>query len=85
MSRQLTIMAASLPVGATQGVRAEERHGGEETQAQAQRQRQCLPNREILCLTRAASLQNRLGRPGKERKERKGEKGKGRRAEIKRC
>lgn len=60
MCRQLTIIAESLPVRETFTVDVErdskaKRHTSIQTEALT-----TLPKREILCLTRAASLQNRL-------------------------
>lgn len=60
MCRQLTIIAESLPVREIFSVNVEreaKRHAIIQTEAM-----QTLPKREILCLTRAASLQNRLGK-----------------------
>ena len=63
MCRQLTIIAESLPVRETLTVDMK-RFKGEHTHTHTEA-RPALPKREILCLTRAASLQNRLEKNGR--------------------
>lgn len=69
MSRQLTIIAESLPGRETFAVDVDGDWNQRGRRAYTERgAKQTLPKREILCLTRAASLQNRLGKKDGEKR-----------------